>query len=115
MLRSGPSPNGAGSFADVLGVHGTRARARGLASVDPDVFLAAVDGSGLAGAQPDAALGCPILVLRADPPFGPAFTAEHEARFRSTNPHAEVKVVHGRATSSTTSNQSVSFSNFTGS
>jgi len=95
VLRSGLSPNGAGSFADVLGVEGTRARARGLASVDPDVFLAAVDGSGLVGAQPDAALRCPILVLRADPTFGAAFTAEDEPRFRSTNPHAEVEVVHG--------------------
>ena len=95
VLRSGPSPNGAGSFADVLGVDGTRARARGLASLDPDVFLAAVDGSGLVGAQPDAALRCPTLVLRADPAFGPAFTAEHETRFRSTNPHADVEVIHG--------------------
>lgn len=95
VLRSGPSPNGAGSFADVLGVDGTRARARALASVDPDVFLAAVDGSGLVGAQPDAALSCPILVLRADPAFGPAFTAEHEARFRSANPYADVEVIHG--------------------
>lgn len=95
LLRSGPSPNGAGSFADVLGVHGTRTRALALASVDPDVFLVAVDGSGLAGAQPDAALTGPILVLRADPALGPAFTAEHEARFRSTNPHAKVEVIHG--------------------
>ena len=95
VLRTSPSPNGAGSFADVLGVEGTKARARGLASVDPDVFLAALDGSGLVGAQPDAALGCPILVLRADPAFGAAFTAEHEARFRSTNPHADVEMIHG--------------------
>ena len=92
--RAGPSPNGAGSFADVLGVDGTRARARALASLDPDVFLAAVDGSGLSGAQPDAALPCPILVLRADPAFGPAFTADHETRFRSANPHAQVEVMH---------------------
>jgi len=95
VLRTSPSPNGAGSFADVLGVDGTRARARGLASLDPDVFLAAVDGSGLAGATPDAALSCPTLVLRADPALGPAFTTEHEARFRSTNPHADVEMIHG--------------------
>ena len=94
VLRSSPSPNGAGSFADVLGMDGTRARARALASLDPAVFLAAVDGSGLAGFQPDAPLRCPVLVLRADPAFGPAFTAEHEARFRSTNPHADVEVIH---------------------
>ncbi|MDR3650949.1 MAG: alpha/beta hydrolase [Acidimicrobiales bacterium] len=95
VLRSAPSPNGAGSFADVLGVEGTRARARGLASLDPDVFLSAVDGSGLVGAQPGAALQCPVLVLRADTAFGPAFTAEHEARFRSANSRAEVEVIHG--------------------
>jgi len=95
LLRSAPSPNGAGSFADVLGEDGTRARARGLASLDPDVFLAAVDGSGLAGTTPDAALACPVRVLRADPTLGPAFTAEHEARFRTKNPNADVVVIHG--------------------
>lgn len=94
-LCSGPSPNGAGSFADVLGEDGTWARARGLASVDPEVFLAAVDGSGLAGARPDAALACPVRILRADPDLDAAFTAEDEARFRSTNGHAEVAVIHG--------------------
>jgi pimeloyl-ACP methyl ester carboxylesterase len=95
VLRAGPSPNGAGSFADVLGAEGTLARARGLASVDPDVFLAAIDGSGLAGAQPYATIPCPVRVLRADPAFGAAFGADHEARFRSTNRHADVQLLQG--------------------
>ena len=95
LLRTSPSPNGAGTFADVLGEDGMRARARGLASLDPDVFLTAVDGTGLVGATPDAKLACPVRVLRADSTFGPAFAAEDEARFRSTNPHADVTVIHG--------------------
>lgn len=95
MLRAASSPNGAGSFAEVLGVDGTRARARGLASLDPDVFLPALDGTGLAGAQPDATLPCPVRVLRADPALGKGFSDEDEARFRSSNPKAKVEMVHG--------------------
>jgi len=95
VLHVASSPNGAGSFADVLGVEGTRARARGLASLDPDVFLPALDGTGLAGAQPDATLPCPVRLLRADPTLGKGLTDENEARFRSSNPHAEVEMVHG--------------------
>lgn len=95
LLQAAPSPNGAGSFADVLGVDGTRARARGLASLDPDVFLPALDGTGFAGVQPDATLPCPVRVLRADPALGKGFSDEDAARFRSSNRKAEVEMVDG--------------------
>lgn len=95
MVGASPSPNGAGTFADVLGEQGTRARAQALASLDPGVFLAALDGSGLAGAEPDAAIGCPVRVLRADPALGAAFTSAHESRFLAANPDAHVVTIGG--------------------
>ncbi len=95
LLRVVPSPNGAGSFADVLGPHGTRARAQSLATIDPEVFAPVADGSGLDGVQPDATLACPVRVLRADPSLGAAFTDADEARFRISNPHAHIEVVQG--------------------
>lgn len=95
MMQVVPSPNGAGSFADVLGPDGTRARAEGLASLDPDVFLPLLDGSAMAGATPDVAIKCPLVVLRADPRLGATFTAEDETRLLSVDPHAQVKMIEG--------------------
>jgi pimeloyl-ACP methyl ester carboxylesterase len=95
MMRVVPSPNGAGSFADVLGPDGTRARAEGLARVDPDVFLPLLDGSAMAAATPDALIKCPLVVLRADPRLGATFTAEDEARLLSVDPQAQVKMIEG--------------------
>jgi pimeloyl-ACP methyl ester carboxylesterase len=59
------------------------------------VFTPAIDGTALAGAQPDVPLPCPVAVLRADPALGAAFTADDEARFLATNPHAAVESVEG--------------------
>jgi pimeloyl-ACP methyl ester carboxylesterase len=95
MMRVVPSPNGAGSFADVLGPDGTRARAEGLASLDPDVFLPLLEGSALTGVTPEAAIRCPLVVLRADPRIGATFTAEDETRLLSVDPHAQVKMIEG--------------------
>jgi pimeloyl-ACP methyl ester carboxylesterase len=96
MMKVVPSPNGAGSFADVLGPDRTRARAEGLASLDPDVFLPLLDGSAMADATPDAAITCPVVVvLRADPRFGATFSAEDETRLLSVDPHAQVKMIEG--------------------
>ncbi len=53
------------------------------------------DGSGLDGAQPDGPLACTVRVLRADPSLGAAFTDADEGRFRISNPHAHIDVVHG--------------------
>lgn len=95
VLAAVPSRTGRGTFAEVLGEEGTWGRAVGLAGIDPDVFLPAIEGTGLAGARPDLPVGCPTVVLRADPSLHAAFTADHERRFRGTNPHAEVRVVLG--------------------
>ncbi|HMC43509.1 MAG TPA: alpha/beta hydrolase [Acidimicrobiales bacterium] len=95
MLRSAPALNGSGTMADVLGPHGTRAQARAWASLDPEVFTPAIDGSALRGAHPEGPLKCPAWVLRADPSLGAAFTPEDEARFLATNPDATVELVGG--------------------
>jgi pimeloyl-ACP methyl ester carboxylesterase len=95
LMASAPSRTGNGTMADLFGAEGTRAQARAMARLDPQIYTAAIDGTGLAGAAPEATLSCPIRVLRADPALGPAFTAEDEVRFRHTNPHAGVTEVEG--------------------
>ena len=95
MMASAPTRTGDGTIADLLGEEGTRAQACAMACLDPQVFTAAIDGTGLASAAPETPLSCPIRLLRADPALGPAFTAEHEARFRATNPHAVVTEITG--------------------
>jgi pimeloyl-ACP methyl ester carboxylesterase len=95
LIASAPDRTGNGTMADLFGEEGARAQARAMAGLDPEIFTAAIDGTGLAGAAPEKPLSCPIRLLRADPGLGPAFTAEHEARFRATNPHAVVTEVEG--------------------
>ncbi len=91
----GAGSGGTGSMADLLGPERTRALALGLARLDPDVFLPALDGTGLRGVRRDVAVACPVLVLRADPAFSPAFSEAHAASFQAVNPHATVKMVPG--------------------
>ena len=95
LIASAPDRTGNGTMADLFGEEGTRAKARAMARLDPQIYTAAIDGTGLAGAAPEATLSCPIRVLRADPALGPAFTPEDERRFRHTNPHAVVTEVEG--------------------
>lgn len=95
LMASAPNRTGNGTMADLFGEAGTRAQARAMADLDPQIYTAAIDGTGLAGAAPDTRLSCPIRLLRADPALGPAFTTEDEARFRTTNPHAVVTEVEG--------------------
>jgi pimeloyl-ACP methyl ester carboxylesterase len=95
MLKAAPAMGGGRTFGDVLGEEGTRAQARAMASLDPEIYTPAIDRSGLAGADPSTPLPCPVRVVRADPALGAAFTPEDESRFLVTNPHATVDVVEG--------------------
>ena len=95
MLASAPNRTGTGTMADLFGPDGTRAQARAMASLDPEIYTAALDHTGLASAAPATPLSCPTRVLRADPAFGPAFTARDEATFRETNPTAVVTEIVG--------------------
>jgi pimeloyl-ACP methyl ester carboxylesterase len=95
LVRAAPSLTGAGTLADVLGPKGTVAEARALKDADPEVFTPAIERTALTAVQPHVPLARPVRVLRADPDVGAVFTAEDEARFLSTNPHATVVVVEG--------------------
>jgi pimeloyl-ACP methyl ester carboxylesterase len=88
-----PSRDGRRSVADVLGPERTHARALAMSRIDPDVFLPALDRTGLEGARPDDPVSCPVYVIRADPSLGALFTADDEKRFRAANPRAELTVV----------------------
>jgi pimeloyl-ACP methyl ester carboxylesterase len=96
MVGAFPALNGRGTMAEVLGPDGTHAMAQAFSRLDPEIFTQAIDGTAIAG-SPDLAepLGCPAVVLRADPALGPAFTASDEERFLRTNPHARVVAVEG--------------------
>jgi pimeloyl-ACP methyl ester carboxylesterase len=95
LVRAAPAMSGKGTMADALGEDGTNAQARAMAGLDPEIFTPVLDGVGLIGADPEVPLGCPTLVLRADPSLGAALTADDEARFLTTNPGAVVTVVDG--------------------
>ena len=95
MVRSVPAMNGVGSLADSIGEDAARAMAEGLVTLDLEVFTPAIEGHGLDGAEPDRPVSCPVTVLRTDPGMGPAFSAEHEARFLATNPRATVTMIQG--------------------
>jgi pimeloyl-ACP methyl ester carboxylesterase len=96
MVGGVPALNGAGTMADVIGPDGTRAMAEAFSRLDPEIFTPAIDGSAISG-TPDLSrrLECPVVVLRADPALGPAFSAQDEERFLRTNPHARVVVFEG--------------------
>ncbi|MDG2111724.1 MAG: hypothetical protein P8N02_03810 [Actinomycetota bacterium] len=51
---------------------------------------ASIDQTLLAAHRPDDPIDVPITVIQADPGLGPAFMANHENRFRATNPQAEI-------------------------
>jgi pimeloyl-ACP methyl ester carboxylesterase len=96
MLANIPTLNGRGVMREVLGPDVTRAMADAFSRLDPEIFTPAIEGSAISG-KPDLskAIDCPAGVLRADPSLGPAFSAEDEDRFLTTNPHACVVVFEG--------------------
>ena len=96
ILARVPAMNGSGMMADVLGADATRGMAEAFTRLDPEIFTSATEGTAISGA-PDLSkpLACPVVVLRADPALGPAFTVEDEERFLATNPNARVVVVVG--------------------
>jgi pimeloyl-ACP methyl ester carboxylesterase len=95
LMHAAPSASGRGSMAEVFGEDSMRAQARAMAALDPEIFTTAIDGTALADARPDIPLGCPALVVRADPALGAEFTLEDETRFLSANPSAAVTVFEG--------------------
>ena len=89
LLNRAPTPGG-GSIGDVLGPEGTRAQAEAWASADPEVFTPAIEGTVVAGVEPEATLARPVAIVRGDPARGAAFSAEDEKWFLAANPRASV-------------------------
>jgi len=96
MVRAAPAMGGAaGTMADLLGEEGTKAQARAMAGCDPEIFTPALDGSAIGPIDPEAPLGVPALVLRADDANGAAFSADDATRFLTANPTATVSLFEG--------------------
>lgn len=91
-----PFPGHSLTAAEVLTQEGLREFALAMVALDPDVLTPAIDGTLFIGADPDAALGRPLLVLRADPNTGSAvFTEADAVRLRRNNPAALVETLQG--------------------
>jgi pimeloyl-ACP methyl ester carboxylesterase len=96
MVAAAPAMGGrGGTMADLLGEEGTRAQARAMAGLDPEIFTPALDGSAIGPIDPDVPLGVPALVLRADDANGAAFSADDATRFLAANPTATVTLFEG--------------------
>jgi pimeloyl-ACP methyl ester carboxylesterase len=94
-VRSAPAMSGQGTLADSLGPDGTDRTVYGWLHFDPDVFDQVLDGTALGGYDPDAAISCPVTLVRADPAMGGAFNAEHEERFTRMAPSTEYIFAEG--------------------
>ena len=70
-------------------------RCRALVLWDPTTMDAAIEGIVWRGFDPDAPLGCPITVVRADPKVGAVFTPDDAERFAKGNPQARIHEVEG--------------------
>jgi hypothetical protein len=72
-------------------------RADGIAfsRVDPAVFETILDGSIVAGFDPDIPIGVPGVLLKTDPGAGGAFLERDVARLHASNPQIEIVTVTG--------------------
>lgn len=94
LIGAAPHPAG-GTNRERLLPDALTARAEGLATLDPDVFVAMLDRRSLTGFTPDAPMQGPVLVVRADPACDAAFLPEHQDRLRASTPQADVRAVPG--------------------
>lgn len=72
-------------------------RAEGLTRWDPSTMQAAVEGIVWRGFDPEAAVSCPLTILRADPAMTAVFKPEDAPRVLAANPHANIVFVPGAA------------------
>ena len=70
-------------------------RCQSLVMWDPTTMDAAIEGIVWRGFDPDAPLGCPVTIVRADPKVGAVFTPDDAERFAKGNPHARIHEVEG--------------------
>jgi pimeloyl-ACP methyl ester carboxylesterase len=72
-----------------------RVRAQNLLSMDMGVLEAAIDNTTLEGADLDAPVDVPMLILAGEEAAGSAFHARHVSRLAASHPQVEVVVVPG--------------------
>ena len=70
------------------------ARCLSLHRWDPTTMEAAVAGIVWRGFDPEAAVSCPLTIVRADPTLA-VFTADDADRFSRAHPHAHIHEVAG--------------------
>lgn len=94
-LHELPSLSGQGTMADARGPLASEQQAQAWAQADPEAFepLLALEPWG--DHDVDSPIEPAVMVIRADPELGPAFAAEHEARFRHLAPAAHFVVAEG--------------------
>lgn len=97
LLESAPALSGEGTMVDVLGEDGVDRLAFAWSHVDPSFVARA--RAGAAEDEPfvlDRPVGCPVLVVRADPEaWACCFRVDHEGRLREIAPRADFVVASG--------------------
>ncbi|HTN79805.1 MAG TPA: alpha/beta hydrolase [Acidimicrobiales bacterium] len=71
------------------------ARCQSLVLWDPTTMQAAIDGIVWKEFDPDARVGCPVTIVRADPKVGAVFTPDDADQFTTSNPHVRIAMVEG--------------------
>jgi pimeloyl-ACP methyl ester carboxylesterase len=84
-----------GRAGDTMSARAVQSRADALMLADPDVWLPAIHGGTLSGYDPDARIGRPMIILRADPAMGPALFPEQAARQHLANPDVDIRLISG--------------------
>lgn len=84
-----------GRAGDTMSPRSLQSRVDAMMLADPDVWLPAIHGGALSGYDPDARVGRPMIILRADPEMGPAFFTDHASRQQLANPDADIRLIEG--------------------
>ncbi len=92
-LSRAPAPGGS-TIGEVMVAEHLRARAEGLAKLDPATLHARLDGSLAIDPEPPV-FQVPARVLAADPDLGPAFRPEWIPRLAELSPQVEVETLLG--------------------
>ncbi len=97
QARSAPAGEYESLVAAIVASEDLAERAEALTRWDPSTMQAAVDGIVWRGFDPEAAVSCPITILRADPAMNAVFKPDHAPRVLAANPHANIVFVPGAA------------------
>lgn len=94
VARLGAAPYvGGGTNAEAMTPDQLRARADGLAHLDPECLEVTLAGARAEPVAPEVAI--PIRVIAADPDLGASFRPEWHDRLRALSPRAEIETMTG--------------------